>query len=63
MISLNERLLPKKSIAVFIDNKLVTDPAILEKCAGSIETTWNAKHSPFDSIADIRIDNPLRLSK
>ena len=60
-ISLNEKILPRSSIDVFIDNKPATDIPLLERAALCIESQWNDKHSPLTSIANLSLPNPLRL--
>lgn len=42
MISLNEKVLPKQSILVFLDSKRLFDPAQLAQCANEIETNSQA---------------------
>ena len=61
MISLNERVLPAKSIEVYLDNNRVRDPQQLTRFAETIEKTWVAEHEPLALANPLRLYNPLRI--
>jgi len=48
MIALNEKILPKSSITIFVDNVPTNNPLIIEKLAETIENTWNQEHLDSD---------------
>lgn len=43
-ISLNERVLPKSAIAIFVDGNRVRNPAIIAKHADALESAWHRPH-------------------
>ncbi len=60
-LSINEHLLPKNAIRIFVDGAPVRDWRMIERYADSLESTWNTQHSGIAEFDVLRLNNPLRL--
>jgi hypothetical protein len=60
-ISLNERLLPRDAISVYVDNQPLSDSELLQRYADSLEATWYASHSVIPRLNEMLLAVSPRL--